>query len=414
MSVTSDLLFAYLRNVFYYKSDNDNNLEIDKLDADYALIGKGLMYFAQTVAQYHEFANALAKGDLSAKMPPRENELAAPLKSLQANLKHLTYQTQQVAKGDYRQRVDFMGEFADAFNTMVKQLADRQKMLEDEIETSHKHAEAMEQSNILMSKLTQYIAEQILVYSAGTLEVLHANGLAKNELDFDPDYVKKVVDLLADAQPAYDGGSLEIQLTQNGAERYLSINTYQIEWFGEESVAMVITDISAEKTQLKELEKHAYRDSLTNVYNRFYGMLTLNDWMADKKRFALIFADLDRLKGINDQFGHREGDRYLIKVAEHLQGYSPEAIVCRLGGDEYMLLVPNESSYKAHNRMSELLSAIQNDEYLIGKEFSYSISFGVVAIDEKNQLSSSEVLSIADARMYKHKRGRKKARDAAE
>ena len=410
MSATSDLLFAYLRNILYYKPDNDYSLDISKLEEDYVMLGQGLVFFAQTVAQYHAFAKALSKGDLGAEMPPRGNELASPLKSLQANLKHLTYQTQQVAKGDYKQRVDFMGEFADAFNTMVEQLADRQQRLEEEVDTSRKRAEAMEQSNILMSMLTQYIAEQIIVYSTESMEVLHSNELAKKELDDDSEYIFKIVDLMSQKEPDNNSNSFEIRLVQDRVERFLSVVTYQIEWFGEKSVAMVVTDISAEKIQLMELEKHAYRDALTNVYNRFYGMLTLNDWLNDKKRFALIFSDLDSLKYVNDKHGHREGDRYIIKVAEYLGSYSCDAVVCRLGGDEYMLLVPNESSRQAHIRMAELQQVIQNDEYLEDKEYSYSISYGIVAIDEKNHLSASEILSVADARMYKHKRERKKAR----
>ena len=412
MSITSDSLFAYLRSIFYNRPDTDYTLDLSSLDEDYVLLGKGLMYFAENVSQYYDYAKALAKGDLSAQIPPRENELAAPLKSLQSNLKHLTYQTQRVAEGDYRQRVDFMGEFADAFNTMVEQLVDRQRRLEDEIDVSRKHAEAMEQSNMLMSKLTQYMTEQILVYSTENLEVLHCNEQAKGELSDDPDYFEKVIELLAREQFAGGGNNHEIRLLHDGAERFLSINTYKIEWFGEQAAAMVINDISAERVQLRELEKQAYRDALTNVHNRFFGMLTLNEWLGERKRFALIFTDLDSLKAINDIYGHNEGDRYLTKVAKHLENYSRETLVCRLGGDEFMLLVPNESSVKAHHRMGELQQAIQGDE-CPGNDYSYSISFGIVAVDESNHLSSSEILSIADARMYKHKRARKKERMTA-
>ena len=127
MSTTSDLLFAYLREIFY--ASPNARLDIEKLEDDFVLFAKGLMFFAHCYSQYNDFAHALAKGDLSVSPPPPENELAAPLKSLHANLKHLSWQSQQVAKGDYKQRVDFMGEFADAFNTMVEQLDDRQRKL---------------------------------------------------------------------------------------------------------------------------------------------------------------------------------------------------------------------------------------------------------------------------------------------
>jgi signal transduction histidine kinase len=75
--------------------------------------------------EVNELAKSLSKGDLTGKLPPPDNELASPLKSLHASLKHLTWQAQQIAQGDYQQRVSFMGDFAAAFNTMAVQLEER-------------------------------------------------------------------------------------------------------------------------------------------------------------------------------------------------------------------------------------------------------------------------------------------------
>ena len=410
MSVTSDILFGYLRDVFYAVPDAD--LELDKLEEDYVLFGKGLLYFAHCMAQYNDFANALAKGDLSAVAPPPENELAAPLKTLQANLKHLTWQSQQVAKGDYKQRVDFMGDFADAFNSMVELLADREKKLEDEIEAGRKHAKAMEQSNLLLSKLMRYFPEQIIVVSEGDNEVLLTNDMAKIELEIDPDYFDRLMKLLPEQAPNSGNRYVETQLTRDGTELYLAINAYQIEWREKMATAMIVNDISAEKKQLRELENFAYRDALTHTNNRFYGMLKLNEWLEEKKLFALIFVDLDNLKYINDVHGHPEGDEYIKRVARHLQTYSREAVICRVGGDEYMVLASGAEYDEAFARMNDIQHDIQNDKYLYGKEYFYSISFGIVSVDADNNMTASDVLSLADERMYEHKRARKKDRKA--
>ena len=408
MSVTSDLLFAYLREIFY--GTHDAQLELDKLDKDFIMFGKGLMFFAQCFYQYNEFANALARGDLSVTPPPPENELAAPLKSLHASLKHLTWQSKQVALGDYKQSVDFMGEFADAFNTMVEQLADRQQELESEVSVSQKHAKALEQSNLLLSKLTHYIPQQIFVVAAEKHEILLFNDLAKKEIYKDTDYIHKVMKLLPTHQGTKDSYYVEIQFNQDGEERYLAVNSYLIEWNKINAVALVINDVSTEKKQRKELEDHAYRDALTHAYNRFYGMLTLSDWVSEKRRFALVFVDLDSLKYVNDIHGHNEGDEYIIRVSNHLGSYSPEAVVCRLGGDEFMLLIPEANCDESQSSMTIISDAIENDEYLQGKDYRYSISYGIVIVDEDNELPSSSILSIADERMYQHKRARKKER----
>ena len=71
---------------------------------------------------------ALAKGELSAQILPG-GYLAGALKTLQANLRHLTWQTQMIAGGDFTQRVDFMGEFSEAFNSMVSSLARAEEAL---------------------------------------------------------------------------------------------------------------------------------------------------------------------------------------------------------------------------------------------------------------------------------------------
>ncbi|MEI7989196.1 MAG: diguanylate cyclase, partial [Chloroflexota bacterium] len=69
----------------------------------------------------HQFVKVLSEGDLSAKLNMK-GQLAGNLKALQANLRHLTWQVQQVAAGDFSQRSIFMGEFAEAFNTITENL----------------------------------------------------------------------------------------------------------------------------------------------------------------------------------------------------------------------------------------------------------------------------------------------------
>ena len=76
------------------------------------------------------FLLALVKGDLSQELHLR-GFLAGTLKALQANLRHLTWQTQMIAAGDFTQRVDFMGDFSAAFNAMVVQLDDNRRQLQE-------------------------------------------------------------------------------------------------------------------------------------------------------------------------------------------------------------------------------------------------------------------------------------------
>ena len=126
MDQVAMVLFEYLRRAIYEPSSAE--LDPETLPENFQALGKGLKYFVECAMEAKELAQTLAKGDLTAKSPSRGNEIAASLKSLQASLRHLTWQTQQIAAGDYLQRVNFMGEFSAAFNAMTHQLEERRKL----------------------------------------------------------------------------------------------------------------------------------------------------------------------------------------------------------------------------------------------------------------------------------------------
>ena len=120
MQQTADAIFAYLRDIIYNPATA--SLDLDCLPESFLNVGKGLLYLHKQISETKTFAAELSKGNLNTSLPLPSNEIASPLKGLHATLSHLTWQAQQVASGDYKQRVDFMGEFALAFNHMAEQL----------------------------------------------------------------------------------------------------------------------------------------------------------------------------------------------------------------------------------------------------------------------------------------------------
>lgn len=409
MDKNAELLFNYLRAVIYDPANA--TLEIDKLDKEFRVFGSGLVYFANCVIETNQLAAALAKGDLSsAKLPSPENELAAPLKALHASLKHLTWQSKQVALGDYGQTVDFMGEFAESFNTMIRQLDSRQQALMVEIEASRQKTRALEQSNSLLMNIAAHIPECIVVIENESNDILFLNKTIKGEIARDAcflDELLHVIDINEDQLHA--GLSVEYCYSEE-RPRYFSVTAYSLHWAEAESRAYIINDISDQREKLRQLEQHAYRDELTNLHNRFSGMQTLNDWMHSKKTFVLCFIDMNNLKFVNDTYGHNEGDFYIRSVADNLNAFSDEAIVCRTGGDEFMILAEGYSEEEAAARMEEIGKDIEASGLLSVKDYHFSISYGVVGVSEKNEMPASVILSIADERMYSHKRKLKAVR----
>lgn len=400
MDKNAETLFNYLRMVLYDPAQA--SLDIDRLDEDFKKLGKGLAYFADSLNEARALAQCLAKGDLSVPLPSPENELVSPLKSLHASLKHITWQSKQVAKGDYSQHIDFMGEFSEAFNTMIQQLDNRQKVLLKELEIGREKTQALVQSHSLLVDIMVNIPQRIIVTSNDSGDVLFINKAAKQEIDRDPDYMEKLDAFIAKRRDELEAGkSVEYIHIHGDHSRCMHVNAYQLQWYKANAMAYVISD---DIKHIKDLELKAFRDSMTNLYNRFYGMEILNEWLDGRKRFVLCFIDLNNLKFVNDNYGHQEGDIYIITVADYLRTFSEDAVISRLGGDEFMILSEQYDAEGAELRMAEVAEKIKMASRVYSKEFSYIISYGIVDVGEDNTEPASTLLRLADDRMYIHKR----------
>ena len=405
MDSANTALFNFLRDAIY--DPVNASLAIEELPEQLQEFGTGLKYYAECVIETTALATALSRGELDGALPTRGNEIAAPLKSLHASLKHLTWQAQRIAQGDYNQRVAFMGEFADAFNLMVVQLAEREKNLEEKIIQIETKTSALEQGNLLLSTLVHYIPQQIFVIEKKNHNILLTNDIAASEIGKSPDYLEDIIRLVSESGDTDSPREIDITYEKNDIKRYFIINKFSLEWQNEDAEAYAINDVSETRREIADLETHAYRDSLTGLYNRAYGMMTLDLWMHERRKFVLVFVDLDKLKYVNDVFGHSEGDVYIIRSGDHIKTFSPDAVVCRLGGDEFMMLASGFGFDEAYTKMNEIADNLRNDEYLRDKEYTYNLSFGIVAVGVDNRMSAGEILGAADSRMYEDKQRNK-------
>jgi diguanylate cyclase (GGDEF)-like protein len=139
-------------------------------------------------------------------------------------------------------------------------------------------------------------------------------------------------------------------------------------------------------------------------------MQQLSEWLALRKTFIIGFVDMDNLKYVNDKFKHSEGDKYILCVTDVLRKFSPEALLCRLGGDEFMLLAQNWTLSDAEIKLEALRDMLSQYNNEPGFFYHHSISYGVIEVNADNTYSASELLSIADEKMYKYKRAHKMER----
>ncbi len=148
-------------------------------------------------------------------------------------------------------------------------------------------------------------------------------------------------------------------------------------------------------------------DELTGLYNRRrFFVLTeqcLKVSIRTKKPLLLLFIDVDGLKGINDCYGHAEGDRALRDLAHILKKtFRNSDIVCRFGGDEFVVLldVADEKSTGILSRLYENL----NEYNASGpRRYQLSISVGIALFDPEHPVSIEELLTRADTMMYGQK-----------
>lgn len=163
-----------------------------------------------------------------------------------------------------------------------------------------------------------------------------------------------------------------------------------------------------EKIQLqKDLEYRIYHDALTGIYNRQYFEQKAAFFNIKKNSpIAIILCDLDNLKMMNDSFGHKQGDRLLIETAKLLKSFSSDNIsVSRIGGDEFAILLAD----KKEESVSDLINFIESSIALFNmdkQEYKIEISIGY-AYSNRSIGKMDELLSIADANMYRVKRRKK-------
>ena len=166
------------------------------------------------------------------------------------------------------------------------------------------------------------------------------------------------------------------------------------------------------KRMEEELKKLAHYDPLTGTYNRGYGLELLQRQVKLAKRnktsFLLAYTDLDNLKEINDEFGHKEGDKAIAQMANLFQSILREVdIIIRMGGDEFLLIFP-ESSLKDISIINERFNKnLIKLNQTIKRAYKIGFSMGISCYDPDNPQSSDELIRIADEKMYKEKKNKK-------
>ncbi|UTV28854.1 bifunctional diguanylate cyclase/phosphodiesterase [Photobacterium atrarenae] len=173
----------------------------------------------------------------------------------------------------------------------------------------------------------------------------------------------------------------------------------------------VFRDISHWKKAEEQLTFYAYCDPLTGLVNRrsFVHRVEKKINSVSKKSdvFSLLFIDMDDFKSINDLYGHDFGDRVLTHIAERLKKLFPtNDNICRYGGDEFCVLLPDSGAGDAKEIAHEVVAAVSQPLLIDGVTVNTTVSIGVSTYPESGQTHHA-LLKNADYAMYNMKgRGR--------
>ncbi len=158
---------------------------------------------------------------------------------------------------------------------------------------------------------------------------------------------------------------------------------------------------------IARMEHRASYDPLLRIYNRSYceKILAERTRINTSPPFTIAIVDVDRFKRVNDTYGHRVGDELLIRVARILTNeLVPEGIVCRYGGDEFVIFFPRKDSKKVKSMVDRVRKLVKKAGFRFAKRtVKVTLSIGI-----SHRVSGSQtlpdILRTADKALYRAKK----------
>ncbi|MGE4370152.1 MAG: diguanylate cyclase [Burkholderiaceae bacterium] len=285
----------------------------------------------------------------------------------------------------------------------------------------------LEQALEQMVTAVEQADEAIAVLDA-TGRILTANPSFTTLTGYQPaDFTLQPIDLLLNIPTQHYGPGLFQRITtdlghngswkgelwaarKNGTQfvQWLSLKAVHREHDNRINYVAVFTDYSERRRYEEELKRLALHDHLTDLPNRALLSEHLERAVhrADRHdlRVAVLFADLDNFKYVNDNHGHETGDELLKQVAGRLrQVLRADDVVARMGGDEFVIVIEGPSVDRHARRVAEkLVSELERPFYLNGITTYIGTSVGIALWPEHGR-SASDLLRRADEALYRAK-----------
>ncbi|WP_242840776.1 putative bifunctional diguanylate cyclase/phosphodiesterase [Butyrivibrio proteoclasticus] len=254
------------------------------------------------------------------------------------------------------------------------------------------------------------VGSSIYVRDIGTGVLLFANRSFKKH--FSRELAEnKLIELFESNIPSRShSGNYEVY--QKAREKWYDVYYTRIKWVDGRPVSLcAIYDVTEKKLYQKRIEQQAYTDFLTGLYNRMCCEKDLARYVDQARQTgghgALMYLDLDDFKHINDSLGHQYGDVLLqdiSKAVSNIEGINNSCY--RMGGDEFVIIVPPESYERLDKIMEDIKNAFATPWYLKDSDYYCTMSMGVVKFPDHGD-NVSELIRKSDVAMYEAKKSGK-------
>jgi two-component system cell cycle response regulator len=209
------------------------------------------------------------------------------------------------------------------------------------------------------------------------------------------------------------GATQEVKVVRpNEDKRVVEMQVARADMNGQSHCLLTFRDITDRVRHFEELRLLSLTDELTGLCNR-RGFFTLAEQQLKiasrtKKEMMLLLGDMDKLKVINDTFGHPEGDKAITDVAQVLKETFRESdILARIGGDEFAVLAVDSSASVAKGidiRLKEKLAEINAKP---GRKYELAISRAIAPFNPWKPTSLAELVDWADVLLMEQKKRKK-------
>jgi len=195
--------------------------------------------------------------------------------------------------------------------------------------------------------------------------------------------------------------------TENGLRLFLTRRVTVLDEAGEPQYLIKTNEDITDRRETESRMAHmAYHDALTELPNRAAFLQALEQ-MIDAcedtdEEFAVLSLDLDRLKEINDVFGHEVGDKLLIEFSRRLESVISGGVVARLSGDEFGLIIDGLQPDSAKALATRLMQSMQTEFMFDGRAVRIGLTIGI-SVYPRNGRDAETLLTNADAALFRAK-----------